>query len=47
MFRDIYNACGDREHPDWEAYDRAMVTQEAVAVLVRPDRVYGLVRESR
>jgi hypothetical protein len=22
-----------------------MVTQEAVAVLVRPDRVYGLVRE--
>jgi len=24
-----------------------MVTQEAVAVLVRPDRVYGLVRESR
>jgi len=47
MFRDIYNACGDREHPDWEEYDRAMVTQEAVAVLVRPDRVYGLVRESR
>ena len=45
MFRDIYNACGDREHPDWEEYDRAMVTQEAVAVLVRPDRVYGLVRE--
>ena len=47
MFRDIYNVCGDREHPDWEEYDRAMVTQEAVAVLVRPDRVYGLVRESR
>jgi PPOX class probable F420-dependent enzyme len=47
MFRDIYFACGDREHPDWEAYVRAMVTQEAVAVLVRPDRVYGLVRDSR
>lgn len=45
MFRDMYRACGDRDHPDWEEYDRAMVRQEAVAVLVRPDRVYGLLRK--
>lgn len=45
MFRDLYNACGDREHPDWEEYDRAMVSQKAVGVLIRPQRIYGLVRD--
>ncbi len=45
MFREMFRACGDHEHPDWEEYDRAMVAQQAVAVLVRPDRVYGLLRK--
>jgi PPOX class probable F420-dependent enzyme len=45
MFRAMYRACGDHEHPDWEEYDRAMVQQKAVAVLVRPDHVYGLLRK--
>jgi PPOX class probable F420-dependent enzyme len=45
MFREIYRACGDRDHPDWDEYDHAMVQQQAVAVLVRPDRVYGLLRK--
>ncbi len=44
MFRDVYRACGDKDHPDWDEYDRAMVTQEAVIVLVQPKRVYGLLR---
>ena len=44
MFREVYRACGDKDHPDWEEYDRAMRTQDAVIVLVRPQRVYGLVR---
>ena len=44
LLREVYRACGDKEHPDWEEYDRAMVQQEAVVVLVRPDRVYGRVR---
>lgn len=44
MFRDIFRACGDRDHPDWEEYDQAMIDQQAVAVLVRPQRVYGLMR---
>ena len=44
MFREVYRACGDRDHPDWEAYDRAMVSQKAVAVLVQPQRIYGLLR---
>jgi hypothetical protein len=44
MFRDLYRACGDRDHPDWEEYDQAMIDQQAVAVLVRPQRVYGLLR---
>ena len=32
---------GDKDHPDWEEYDRAMVEQDAVVVLVSPERVYG------
>ena len=45
LLREVYRACGDQEHPDWEEFDRAMVAQEGVVVLVRPDRVYGQVRE--
>ncbi len=44
LLREVYRACGDKEHPDWEEYDQAMVQQEAVVVLVSPDRVYGRVR---
>lgn len=44
LLRDVYRACGDKDHPDWDEYDQAMRQQEAVVVLVRPDRVYGLVR---
>jgi PPOX class probable F420-dependent enzyme len=44
MLREVYRACGDQDHPDWEEYDRAMVEQDAVAVLVTPKRVYGLLR---
>ena len=41
LFRDAYMACSDREHPDWETYDQAMVRQESVVVLVPPEKVYG------
>ena len=41
MLRLVYRACGDKDHPDWEEYDRAMVEQDAVVVLVSPERVYG------
>ncbi len=44
MLREAYRACGDTDHPDWEEYDEAMVKQDAVVVLVRPERLYGLVR---
>ena len=39
--REVFRACGDKDHPDWEEYDQAMVEQDAVIVLVKPDRVYG------
>ena len=42
--REVYRACGDSDHPDWEEYDRAMVQQDAVIVLVDPQRVYGMIR---
>jgi PPOX class probable F420-dependent enzyme len=44
MLREVFRACGDKDHPDWEEYDRAMRQQDAVIVLVRPEKVYGLVR---
>ena len=39
--REVFRACGDKDHPDWDEYDEAMVKQDAVIVLVKPDRVYG------
>ena len=44
LLRDVYRACGDRDHPDWDEYDQAMRQQQAVVVLVQPKRIYGLVR---
>ena len=43
LLREVYRACGDKDHPDWEEYDRAMVQQDGVVVLVKPERVYGRV----
>jgi PPOX class probable F420-dependent enzyme len=42
--REVYRACGGGEHPDWEEYDRVMRERRAVVLLVRPDRIYGLLR---
>ncbi|MDA1128732.1 MAG: TIGR03618 family F420-dependent PPOX class oxidoreductase [Chloroflexi bacterium] len=39
--REVFRACGDKDHPDWEEYDQAMVKQDSVIVLVKPERVYG------
>lgn len=44
LLREVFRACGDKDHPDWDEYDRAMREQEAVVVLVRPQRVYGHLR---
>ena len=44
MLRDVYRACGDKDHPDWEEYDQAIVSQDALVVLVKPERVYGTIR---
>ena len=42
--REVFRACGDKDHPDWGEYDQAMVKQDAVIVLVEPQRVYGMIR---
>ena len=44
LLREVFRACGDKDHPDWEEYDQAMVKQDAVIVLVKPERVYGSIR---
>ena len=44
LLREVYIACSDTEHPDWNEYDQAMVNQKAVIVLVNPSKIYGLLR---
>ena len=44
LLRDVYRACGSKEHPDWEEYDEVMRRQRAVVVFLRPDHIYGLLR---
>ncbi len=40
LLREVFTAAGG-DHDDWVGYDRAMAEQRRVAVLVRPERVYG------
>ena len=44
MLREVYMACSDTPHPNWEEYDEAMVKQDAVIVLVQPNTLYALLR---
>ena len=40
-FREVYRAAAGKEHPDWEEYDRVMVEDGRVIIMVRPEHVYG------
>jgi PPOX class probable F420-dependent enzyme len=40
LLREVFSACGGT-HDDWAEYDRTMVEQGRVAVLVAPTRVYS------
>lgn len=40
LLREVFTACGGT-HDDWAEYDRTMVEQGRVAVLVAPTRVYS------
>ncbi|WP_413812552.1 TIGR03618 family F420-dependent PPOX class oxidoreductase [Streptomyces sp. OE57] len=42
LLRDIYAAAAGGEHEDWDTYDRVMAHEHRAAVLVRPERVYGV-----
>ena len=39
--QEVYRAAAGVEHPDWDDYDRAMIEQGRVAVLLRPSRTYA------
>ena len=40
LLRAVFSGAGGT-HDDWDAYDRVMIDERRVAVLVRPRRVYG------
>jgi PPOX class probable F420-dependent enzyme len=42
----VFTAIAGKEHPDWEEYRRAMVTDQRVVLRLRPQRAYGLLSES-
>lgn len=41
LLRQVFTAAGGT-HDDWNSYDRVMATERRLAVLVRPERIYGL-----
>ena len=42
-FREVFRAASGKEHPNWEEYDRVMVEDRRVIVIVTPEHVYGTV----
>jgi PPOX class probable F420-dependent enzyme len=40
--RDVYRAAARKEHPDWEEYDRVLLAEGRVAILLAPTRMYGV-----
>lgn len=43
LLRDVFTAAGGT-HDDFEEYDRVMKEERRCAVLVQPERIYGVVR---
>ncbi|MEU0187020.1 TIGR03618 family F420-dependent PPOX class oxidoreductase [Streptomyces sp. NPDC006207] len=41
LLREIFTAAGGT-HDDWDAYDEVMAAEGRAAVLVRPERIYGV-----
>ena len=41
LLREIFTAAGGT-HEDWDEYDRVMATERRTAVLLRPERIYGV-----
>lgn len=39
--REIYRSASGKQHPNWEEFDRVMVADRRVAVIVEPEHHYG------
>ena len=39
--REVYRVAAGKEHPDWDEYDRVMLEEGRVAVVLRPDRIFA------
>ena len=40
--REIFKTAAGKDHPDWDDYDKVMVSERRSGITVRPDNVYGL-----
>lgn len=43
LLRTVFEAAGGT-HDDWAEFDRVMAAEERTAILVKPDRIYGIAR---
>ncbi|MDR7300010.1 TIGR03618 family F420-dependent PPOX class oxidoreductase [Haloactinomyces albus] len=41
LLREVFAGAGG-EHEDWQEYDRAMAREQRAAVLIDPERIYGV-----
>lgn len=41
--REIYKSASGKEHPNWEEFDRVMVSDKRVAIIVEPKHHYGTI----
>lgn len=39
--REVYRVAAGKEHPDWNEYDRVMLEEGRVTILLRPDRIFA------
>lgn len=39
--REVYRSASGKEHPNWEEFDRVMIADKRVAIIVEPEHHYG------
>ena len=41
LHRVVYRETAGKDHPDWEEFDQAMISDQRVAVIIEPEKIYG------
>ena len=41
LHRTVYRETAEKDHPDWEEFDQAMINDQRVVVIIEPEKIYG------